>query len=183
VGWILVDYTKVPAGAPWPPRSRWAPGRIGCNIPAERMLAVYSAFVNGQETIYHARIYEPVKRQHGYGEECVDRVRVLNRVANIDVITGEIVSFQPATWELHEKVATEKGGKTETTWKSVGQGPITIGIIPLVPFVPVGRIDGTWKVKPAFHDIAYMQVEEFQQESNLKTIKELTAFRCCRAMA
>jgi hypothetical protein len=34
----------------------------------------------------------------------------------------------------------------------------------------------SWKVKPAFHDIAYMQVEEFQQESNLKTIKELTAF-------
>jgi hypothetical protein len=45
-----------------------------------------------------------------------------------------------------------------------------------VPFVPVGRHGMSWKVKPAFHDIAYMQVEEFQQESNLKTIKELTAF-------
>jgi hypothetical protein len=177
VGWILIDYTRVPKGVTLADERAMGARPYWVHIPAERMLAVYSAFVNGQETIYHARIYEPVSRQSGYGETCVDRVRVLNRETILDPLTNEIIGFGSATWELYEKVETsdDKGNK-QVVWVVKGQGPITIGIIPLVPFVPVGRHGMSWKVKPAFHDIAYMQVEEFQQESNLKTIKELTAF-------
>jgi hypothetical protein len=46
----------------------------------------------------------------------------------------------------------------------------------LVPY-RTGKRDGTsWRVIPPLKDIAYLQIEEFQQESNLKTIKELTAY-------
>jgi hypothetical protein len=177
VDWLLIDYTRVPQGVTLADERAMGARPYWVHIPAERMLAVYSAFVNGQETIYHARIYEPVSPQVGYGETCIDRVRVLNRAPILDPLTNEIVGFQPATWELYEKVeTTDDKGKKQVTWIVKGEGPITIGIIPLVAFVPVGRHGMSWKVKPAFHDIAYMQVEEFQQESNLKTIKELTAF-------
>ncbi len=58
----------------------------------------------------------------------------------------------------------------------IDQGLITLGYIPLQPVI-FGKRDGTsWKIDPPLKDLAYLQVEEFQQESNLKTIKELTAF-------
>jgi hypothetical protein len=75
------------------------------------------------------------------------------------------------------KPKTPTAGKKQVVWVNGGGGPITIGEIPLVAFAPDGSRRGmSWQVKPPLRDIAYMQVEEFQQESNLKTIKELTAF-------
>jgi hypothetical protein len=38
------------------------------------------------------------------------------------------------------------------------------------------RLGSTWRVEPALRDIAYMQIEDFQQASNLKSVKEVTAF-------
>jgi hypothetical protein len=177
IDWILVDYTKVPQGATLADERSMGARPYWVRIQAQRMLAVYSTFLGGKETIYHARIHEPVTVKNGYSEECVDRVRVLNREA-IENEAGEIIALGPASWELYEKQeeTDPASGKKTVAWVSIGQGPITIGIIPLVPFIPVGRLGMSWKVKPAFHDIAYMQVEEFQQESNLKSIKELTAF-------
>lgn len=174
--WLLADYTKVPTGITLATEKALGARSYWVHIPVERMLAVYSDFLNGQEIIVHARIYEPVNRRVGYGEACVERVRILNREAVIDD-TGKVVSYEDATWEVWEEQKTKDAqGKEEVTWVLVDSGPITIGIIPLIPIV-LGQRDGmTWKVDAPLKDIAYMQVEEFQQESSLKSIKEMTAF-------
>ena len=145
-------------------------------FPAERMLAVYSNFVAGQEVVYHARIYEPTMQQVGYGEVQKERVRVLNREAALDQF-NQVVGYGPATWELWEYVQSkDDGGKDSSHWEMIGSGPITIGIIPLVSFRTGPRKGFSWRVEPPLKGLAYMQVEEFQQESNLKYIKEMTAF-------
>lgn len=174
VDWILVDHTRVMEGATLAQERAMGARPYWVHIDAKRMLAVYSTFLNGAETIYHARIHEPLTRRRGYGEETVDRVRALDRQATIDEATGEIIALGPATWTVYEAQKTKDQDKID--WIMVGTGALTIGVIPLVPFIPVGRDGSSWRVKPAFHDIAHMQVEEFQQESNLKTIKELVAF-------
>ncbi len=172
VDWILVDYTKVPPGATLADERTMGARPYWVHIPADRLLAVYSAFIAGEEIIYHARIYEPTTQVVGYDEVMVQRVRVLEREPIIDA-EGKTTGYGPAYWELWEAIRNDKG---EDVWNLTGEGEITIGIIPLVPFI-AGKRQGTcWRVEPPLRDIAYMQVEEFQQESNLKTIKEQTAF-------
>lgn len=176
VSWLLVDYTTVPPGATLAAEREMGARPYWVYIEAERMLSVHSAFINGKQEFYEARIKETTIKVDGYGEQHIERVRALYREPVIDAVSGKIVGLGPATWELWEKVEKEVGGKKETTWITVDSGTYTVGFLPLVPFVPVGRIGMSWQVKPAFKDIGYMQVEEFQQESQLKTIKELTAF-------
>lgn len=175
IDWILIDHTSVPQGATLADERSMGARPYWVRIPAERMLAVYSAFLNGSEAIYHARVYEPATVREGFSETTVERVRVMDRAPIYDVL-GNLVGFGPATWKLLEQSEKTEGGKKETVWIEVSAGNFTIGVIPLVPVVPVGRLGMSWRVKPAFRDIAYMQIEEFQQESSLKSIKELTAF-------
>lgn len=172
VSWLLVDYTNVPPGATLADERNMGARPYWVYIEANRMLSVHDAFINGKREFYEARIRETSIVADGYGEKQIERVRKLYREPTIDS-TGRIVALGPATWELLEKTENEK---KEVTWVRIDSGVYTIGFLPLVPFVPVGRVGTSWQVKPAFKDIAYMQVEEFQQESNLKTIKELSAF-------
>ena len=114
----------------------------------------------------------------GYTEKLVERVRILNREPTINPVTNDVTAYGPPTWTLYELQTTvnEQTKKNEQNWVLIGAGNITIGVIPLVPF-KTGKRDGTsWKIEAPLKDIAYLQIEEFQQESNLKNIKELTAF-------
>jgi uncharacterized protein DUF4055 len=108
----------------------------------------------------------------------VEDVRILNREAILDPVTQEVKGYGPPTWQLWrlETMKDEKTGKSEQQWVLKDAGEITIGIIPLVPFKTGKRDGASWKVSPPLRDIAYLQIEEFQQESNLKQTKELTAF-------
>jgi hypothetical protein len=177
IHWILVDYTNVPQGATLADERSIGARPYWVSIEPERMLANYSAFVNGQEVIYYARIHEPIKRKSGYGEVMVDRVRVLNREPILDPITNEPIGFGPPTWQVYELInTTGDDGKEKANWLVVASGEITIGVIPLVAFIPAGRNGCSWQGRAPLHDLAYMQIEEFQQESNLKSIKEMTAY-------
>lgn len=176
IDWIWVDYPKI-TNAPTLAAERAQGARpYWVRIPATRLLAVYSDFVQGQEIFVHARIYEPQLVREGYGEKLVEYVRVLNRVPIVDPLTNKVKNYQPATWELFEKQSTKEGSKTKDTWISVDSGSISIGVIPLVPFFTGPRTGGSWDIEPPLKNIVHMQIEEFQQESNLKTTKELTAF-------
>jgi hypothetical protein len=176
IDWILIDYTDVPLGITLEAERGIGASPYWVHVPAERLIAVYSAFFNGKEIITHARIYEAYMERNGYSEEQAERVRVFNR-EEIEDADGNTLGFAPATWELFELVESKDGGgKTSVDWMSVDNGDITIGIIPLVPFRTGTRNGSSWHIEPPLRDVAYMQVEEFQQESNLKTIKELTAF-------
>ena len=168
IDWILVDKPPVPENA-----SRAVEAELGAkpywvHIPAKMMLAVYSAIVKGKEEIVHARISEPDVVMDGYKERAVERVRELNRVQLADG------SYGPATWALWEKKIDPSTRKIR--WDIICSGVIAIGVIALVPFV-VGRRKGrSWELVPPMQDAAFLQVEHYQQETNLKSIKELAAF-------
>ena len=177
IDWILIDFTKVAAGTTLAGERASGARPYWVNIPAENLVAVYSEFFNGKEIIVHARIAEQCTERDGYGEQQVERVRVFNREELQDV-DGNTIGFAPATWEIFELIINDADNNTKNSqdWVSVDSGAVTIGIIPLVPFMTGKRNGTTWRVDPPLKDVAYMQVEEFQQESNLKTIKELAAF-------
>lgn len=176
ITWILCEFTKVPPGATLADERELGARPYWIHIETEKLLAVYSKFLNGTEIIFHARIDEPSIELDGYDEKVVRRVREFNRAP---IMAGDkIVGFGPATWKLLQEDTTkdQATGKETTTWSVVEEGPVTIGIIPLVPII-IGEREGTsWRVKPPQANLAYMQVKLFQMESNLDAIKELTAF-------
>lgn len=178
INWIMVDYNTVPAGATLADERSMGARPYWVNIPCEKLLAVYSKFINGTEVIFHARIEENAVVLNGYEEEIVRRVRELNREPVIDSATNDIISFGPAKWKLYEEdVQKDKAtGKVTSTWNVIKSGDISINIIPLVPII-LGKRQGTsWRISPPLRDLAYMQIKLFQMESNLDCTKELTAF-------
>ncbi|MFD1749811.1 DUF4055 domain-containing protein [Salipiger marinus] len=169
VEWLLIDYSKdVPANATRADEARIGARPYWVHIPAPAMLAVYSDMVDGKEQFVHARIHEPALERDGFGEKTYNRVRVLNR----DPLDGG--GYAPATYQVFEE---QKGKDGALQWVSIdGPKPISIGIIPLVPFITGRRIGRSWRFHPPMQDAAFLQVEHFQQESALKHAKALTAF-------
>jgi hypothetical protein len=175
IDWVLVDYTKVPAGATLAAERQMGARPYWVHVPSERLLAVYSDFVNGQEVIYHARIEENATALDGFDEVCIERVRVLERQRLVDA-DGNTVGFAPATWAIWEATTETVNGSAQKVWAMTATGPITIGVIPLVPFIAGDRRGSSWIVEPPLRDVAFLQIEEYQQESNLKNIADLTCF-------
>lgn len=177
IDWIFVDYSKAKPRSDGKPltlqderdqglRPYWV------HVPAERMIAVYSDFVGGQEVIHHARFLETGVQRNGFEEVCIERVRVLTRDRIADDLDNTL-GYGPARWELWEQ---KTGTDGKSTWEIVGEGPITIGVIPLVPFVPKGRRTGSWIVSAPLRDIANMQISEYRQEANLEWVRIMTCF-------
>lgn len=185
VDWILVDFTKARPRTDGQPLSLDDEKKQGLrpywvHVPASRMLAVYTDTIAGKEEFVHARMRETVTRRDGFGEVCVERIRVLNREPIYEVVddvtTGRIVDYEPATFEVWEKVVRQRTRSQSSQWGVVEQGKVTIGVIALVPFVTGRRIEGSWQFVPPMQDVAHLQIEHYQQETALKSIKELTAF-------
>lgn len=179
LSWILVDHTPARPRADGRPLSKAEEAAQGLrpywvHVPCERLLAIHSEFVGGVEVITHARIDEPTMVRVGYAEVIKNRVRVIDRVATAFGADGRPTAFGDATWELFEEQT--EGPAAQKTWVSIGTGAYSIGVIPLVPFIPGKRHGTSYVVDPPLRDLAFMQIEEFQQESNLKSVKELTAF-------
>jgi hypothetical protein len=174
IDWILVDYTKAPLPGEGKVRSVAEEKAAGLrpywvHIPAERLVAAYSDMIDGKESFIHARIKEDVTERDGWDETTKCQVRVYNRIK-----LGPGI-YAPATYEVWEKVV-DKQTKT-FVWVSIeGPSPVSIGVIALVPFMAGKRIGSSWQVKPPLRDIAYLQIEEYQQESNLKSIMEQTCY-------
>lgn len=175
--WILVDHTRAEPRADGRTLSKAEETQQGLrpywvHIPAERMLAVFSDFVGGVETIIYARIHEPCVERDGYGTKTLDRVREISREPTASSAAGA-TAYGPATWKLLEEQTDAQGQKS---WVEIDQGVYSIGVIPLVPFIPGKRHGTSFVVDPPLRNIAYMQIEEFQQESNLKEVSTMTAF-------
>lgn len=166
IDWVLIDYPPVPQGATLADEKRMGARPYWVRIPALDMLWVESAIINGKEEFVYAKIFEPVTRRDAAGnEKTVERVRVLIR----DELEGG--QYGPARYEIWEKTTG-----TNTGWTKEDEGPISIGVIALVPFF-TGRRDGsTWRIRPPMRNVADLQIEHYQQETNLKSAKELTAF-------
>lgn len=164
IHWIFVDHPPInpnirnvedakKSGA----RPYWS-HVIGRNVRAAKV-----KIINGKETLIYVRIYEP-------GD--VDHVRVFIRDDN-----GVV------RWELYERKnewrdMPDGTGRTQffQLEGSDGAGIVTIGRIPLVPFI-TGRRDGrTFKLLPAMRDAADLQKNLYQNESALEWNKRLGAY-------
>ncbi|GAA4169157.1 DUF4055 domain-containing protein [Shinella granuli] len=172
IDWLLVDHTRLPEGATLEDERRIGARPFWVRIAATDMLAVYSAVIAGKEQFVYARMNETYVRRadNGIDEETISRARILAR----DPITddaGNVLDYAPARFEVWEK-----GSDAGDQWMLIEEGPITIGVIALVPFV-TGRRDGsTWRILPPLNDVAELQIEHYQAETNLKMAKEQTAF-------
>lgn len=173
ISWILVDFTQAkpnPDGrvlsAAQETKQKLRPYWV--HVPARRVLAVYSATIAGKEEFVHLRLEENVTERSGFSETLVEQVRVFNREPIIDDDTGLAADYAPATYQLWRK--------TNGKWVGGDVLPVSIEIIPMVPFITGRRKGGTWQFVPPMQDVAYLQVEHYQQETNLKGAKEQTAF-------
>lgn len=178
IDWILVDYTRAKPRADGKPLTVADEREQGLRpywvrIPCESMVAVYSVFIGGVETIFHARIKEcSVEIDANLKETRIERIRFLKRELIRDEMLN-VVGLGPAVWELWEQ---RSGTDGKTSWVLVDAGPITIGVIPLVPVVFGKRRGGSWVVEPPLRDLAHMQMTEYRQESNLEWVKIMTCF-------
>lgn len=177
MSWIMVDFTRAGQNADGRPLTRADEQAQGLrpywvHLGPEQVIAAYSAFVGGVETLVHVRILEVTAVRDGFSERQARRVRVIDREVVSEASDGSPAALGPATWALWE----EREIKGEKTWVEIDQGGYSIGVIPLVWFIPGGRSGATFQAESPLRDIAFLQVEEFQQESNLKHIKALTAF-------
>jgi hypothetical protein len=169
IDWIFVDHTRVPEGATLADERAMGSRPFWVRVAATDMLAVYSDIIAGEEQIVYARMNERFVQRNGTGEETVQRVRVLIRDKQDDG------AYAPARFELWQKDSKGSG------WTQIDGGPISIGVIALVPFLTGRRKPGTWQIRPPMQDIADLQIEHYQQETNLKMAKELTAFPMFKA--
>ena len=170
ISWVLVEHTKAlderaskkdekQAGA----RPYWV------HYQAKDVIAVHSAMVGGSEEFVHVRLSEPKVVRDGFGEKVVNRVRVLNREETAPGVYG------PATYQVLQEPDEDDDGD-DAAWTVVEEGPITIGVIALVPFLAGRREGRSWVTNPPMRDAAELQIDVYQQESALKYAKEMTAF-------
>lgn len=184
VAWILVDYTRARARADGRPLSRAEERSQGLrpywvHVPAKRMLAVYTDVIGGKEIFVHARIREDVTVRAGYDEVAVQRIRVLDRAPIYEklddgTVTDQVIAYAPATFRVLEKRTTGSG--SASSWIEVDSGDVTLGVIALVPFITGRRQEGSWRFTPPMQDAAFLQIEHYQQETQLKGACEMTAF-------
>lgn len=176
--WILVDFTRArqDGARPLSQAEEQAQGLrpYWVHMPPENVIAAYSVAVGGVDTLFHVRVLEESRERDGFGEKHVRRVRVMDRAFTGLSGDGTPSALGPATWALYEEQKVD--GKDKPEWVLIDRGAYSIGIIPMVPVFIGQRVGSSFRVVPPLRDLAYMQVEEYQQEANLKSISMLTAF-------
>ncbi len=156
IDWILIDYPKIDKEIIKTvedlKKNNIKP--FWSHIIARNMLEAKTALVNGNEELVRVRILEPGSPRH---------VRLFEK----DPL-GEV------TFGLFQEVDDQITGKKK--WVIVDSGPISIGVIPCVPFA-TGRRDGrTFFFYPAMRDAADLQIQLYRQESGLNFAKVMTAY-------
>lgn len=174
IDWILVDKMPLRANATQAEERLAGARPYWVHVPAKRMLAAYSAIIDGKEQFVHVRIHEPEIERDGWGEVYINRVRIIDRPQ--DPVTKK---WGPAVWEVWEE-KTEKNAQgsatQQTSWEKVESGSIAIGVIAAVPFV-TGRRHGTsWVFDPPMREALNSQVDHYQQENGLKDARVMTAY-------
>lgn len=159
IHWIFVDMPPVDPSIRSRADQKARGGRpYWSHVLGRNVLEAKAKVIGGKETLTYVRVYEPG------APECV-RIFRRDDAGNV-------------TWELWEKTNTERdypeGGKTFFAPKE--KGAVTIGVIPMVPFM-TGRRDGrTFRLFPSMSDAADLQVNLYQNESALEWNKRIGAY-------
>lgn len=175
VDWIFVDKMPMRENASVAEERLAGARPYWVRVPAKRMIAVYSAMIEGREQFIHVRMHEPeVVRSDSFGETFVNRVRILERP--YDEVTKK---YGPAVWQVWEEKREVSANGTvtdKTIWTKVGEGKIAIGVIAVVPFV-TGRRHGTsWVFDPPMRECLNAQVDHYHQENGKKDARVMTAY-------
>lgn len=173
VDWILVDYPATGPKLTLADQRRRNIRPYWVRIPAERMLAVYTAVVDGVEQVVHARLREDETIRDGWLERHVSRVRVFDRQP-IEDNFGTIVGWAPATYEIWEQKTAVR--RRSGQWQRIAEGALTLGVIPLVPFKAGRRYEGSWRFQPPMQDVADLQLSHYRLENQLWYATEMVAF-------
>lgn len=120
-------------------------------VSAINVYEIQSKIINGKERFTYVRIFEP---KNG---DTPDRFREL-------FFDGEKASFKLWKWNGKDDFIPD------------GAGPITIGFIPLVPFMTGRRKGKSWQFQPPMQDSADLQIKLYRAESNLEYVKTVAAF-------
>jgi len=180
ISWILVDFSRPTPRADGLPltlldersqnlRPYWV------WVPSTRMLAAYSDFENGREIITHARIDEPSVTLDGYLEVVVRKVRVLNRMPIGFDVQGKPNRWGPPSFVVWQFIQPRSQGETGI-WMVVDAGYLSLDYIPLVPVILGARAPSTYIVEPPLRNLAFMQIDEYNQESNVQAVADATCF-------
>ena len=116
------------------------------HLKAENVLSVET---DGSGNITRARFkeFETVMVEK-WGQKVVERVRVV----------------EPTRFELWEKTDSKTKDKTQEVWTLKEEGPMTLGIVPLIPVIT--NKTGPFEAKPPLLDVAYLNIKYFQCQSN-----------------
>ena len=99
------------------------------------------------------------------GREQLTKVKILEE-------KGRVRTFMRDGNNVTWMVETEGEGG----WAVEDEGKITLGEIPMVPFITGRRMGKHWKFHPPMRDAADLQIELYQQETALKHIRTMTCF-------
>lgn len=192
IDWIFVDYTNIDPSvkdASGQPRRRSVAEERASGarpywvrVSAQEMIAVYSIVINGIEQFVHCRMVERWTERVGFDEVETVQIRELNRELVFNDL-GVIIGLEPATYKLWQQrdqsVAPGEGLKPivkKDVWTIVEEGPMSIGIIPIVPLI-IGERDGnSWRINAAMKRCVDLQIDYYEEENGLKNIKKLTAY-------
>lgn len=153
IDWIFVDYSNEEAGTRTVAQEKALGIRpFWSHVKASNVLEVRSKIIRGTEQINYFRMLEY--------ENGGKQVRIIER-------NGDNV-----WWHLYQQVTNV----SHYRFQLIDSGVITIGIIPMSPFVTGRRIGRSWQFRPAMRDAADLQIELFQDESGLKNVKALSGF-------
>lgn len=156
IAWVFVDYSKPLPGPVSVAQARESGQRAyWSHVLARNVLDVQSKIINGRETLIYFKVYEPGDPDH---------IREFKR--NDD---GTI------TWTLYE-YSDQRAPDSDTQYVAIESGEISIGVIPMVPFITGRRNGRTWKIFPPMKDAADLQIELYQGESGLKWVTTLTGY-------
>lgn len=156
IDWIFVDYPKRDPNIKTMEQMRKAGIRpFWSHVLGRNVLDARSKVIAGNEELVYIKILEP---------GTPDAIRIFERNDNGIV-----------TWSLYQQITDNKSREFQN-FELIDNGIITIGVIPIVPFI-TGRRDGrSYKIFPPMRDAADLQIELYQQESALKFAKIMTAY-------
>lgn len=160
--WIMVDHDKRdPTVRSVADMKRRGLRPYWSHILARNVLDVRSKMVGGDEVLTYIKIFEPGDPDH---------IREFARTDTLDA-RGNPVS--QVVWRLWKKV-TEGVGKRRYVLED--SGDVSIGVIPLVPFV-TGRRDGRqWRFTPPMRAAVELSINLFKQESELEYKATMSAY-------
>jgi hypothetical protein len=153
---ILVDFPNQRTGLTLADERTSGARPYWCLYRAESILALYTASRNGRRYVTHVRLAEDIVKPVGFSEQCIKRVRILND------------DGVKRTWQLWEQ--------SSNGWTMIGDGILTLEEIPFRLYKPGEREWWTNATVSPLIDLAYLQIEHYQQSSNLKHVLDLTGF-------